>query len=1780
MNRIFYRINNFLILFILGFIGFLALARQNTAHSELNLFDKYFVSQAAVTPSPTPSGPNSLTVINKRADVTIKGAPFKVDFVSDGNSDDATDEQKSKFYGKPPQLQPIPIPLEFQIAQDANGKQQAYVEMVGEIVYGAINSPTAPTSATCNEADANDPAKRNDDQCLYFVKTANVYAHALKNRVLKNNAGAIEQKQGANIIDIFKNIINTLFNTNGGLPVSGIPDQGRTAIGTISFWADDEIQQLAPVNTKAIFDAEVGVTSQAVIRDTDYFLSDVSNTIMIEYPTKLNIYNSKVIGSGNITDAWTKPDGAYTTQTPIERLISNWFDESDKQPQYQRKISAHAPLRELDETTKFSASYSFCKGLDTEGLNILSGLDPNAVPNPFGTGPGGKTAPSYYSCSPIPGTQIYPCGESDQHRWWSNFEARSKQEKQCLTGVSMYQPEKTTACAEYLGKNPGSGCQEFSVSEDKLHFSMVQSTIPIGFGAFFLNGNLNNMTPNVKGPFLNYLSPYFCAKLNIAYEVKKGKSYIYDVGGRGETSFNSDKGVNDSAKINNQYCVVGSLLSNFSWVLSQQQNNTGTDNMGKINLDRDTLTCDKKEVALFGASKVEANIQTPQEKLLYITEDNARGKLDSEDVLLNWDYQPYNLNYIINDPIVKNLPFFKYRDWDLKVVVNPNTKTPEYVLFVTQPKEKDAKKSMVFCRLFLDVPVGTQKGWCKLVADGEWILPGKTTMTTVDGVDVLTTVYYDEVEDKDTDDERPKHLKYRYIVVNDKDNINSDSTIITDKKELSEYAQYDVVQLRNGKTGIALSEYVRGGGLTSIRFMQLDAATYLHRAYLTVYGEGSTVNPQDQNFKTLMDRQRAELVAEKPLTLSGNLCEIRNFCALLDTKQGWPNVRIAYDNYSNPSDPGYSENLFVVTAVGGLGAIYNLGSMANGSAVQQIMIFGYQKTSFAFAQDRDYLSIVKYNALEKSFNMFFKSSAFYLKVVAPTDYNDTDLKGNLIKNTPTDPNCSSNCEMATFSEAVNRSCKDPSCMVSLQYEFNPQNFKHDCSDYFGSGACGYAPLSELGKPEVFDFTIRGGKVYSYYTYKKLSKTILASPDMLWSYNGVYSKMGDGNEYSNAYVPVTEGESGKATISKVVPIRFFNRANGGLKAGKSESEKTELVDHNGNVVENPYVMQPSKADCLRNFDDNVTGIDLYFKQTGIEKVILNPVKLPPSQQSSNGGMTNANSGDYCEESWCVHDDFKLVGNENFMKGKVDLQTEINVITEFATRERPGYGDYRPSVTQMCTAAAEYGIPCALLAGIWHQETSMSLADLAGHFGCGLSSYAHDFTTQLNCAICTIKNWSDRYDQAGGNMTYGPYKGALYTPNNGKSEKESMGICKPATRFSAIFQKYTPNDKRINIDNACNLGQVMRSDHDQYCSGDGYSSKKLAELGLTMDQALQGLAPWPKGETTGSTRNNMRNVIDALNAALPPALQMKTDTSCYPSPTTPGSNDSIDPTASNAEVLKNYDIDQQHVGKVVLDFTNWSTNAEAAHALMAIDGQVLWTTDKDGNKVWLSQGMRKLQVIEPGQTYDFNTMVLGGDSYFAQQKYADQFLDNRAEYARANGYLLSKGCSLPGCGWCELATAVAKAARKANYLKNPNQRNHQDGANGRDYWTGDIKYAEHTDIPGPDIFNAIAPRAEDHLPSQPDWVQSFQAIGSDGKPVTIRRSNEYVGQFIPGSSMSVFNSTDKTMFVQVVQPDRNTKKFEFQVFFGTKKTTAPQPSSQTKTNSVPVAMHADVVKKYYD
>jgi hypothetical protein len=1728
----FYRLNNYLILIMLIFVGFLVYSKLSVAHSQS-------------TPTPTPTNPGQdvsptlpaaipAYTINREINVNIDPSKFTVHWVSDGLSGGALPGQKAKFLkgagGADASLSLIETPVNFNF-----NKEDSKLLLPGELVYPVIRKGTAPTSYQCVEKGKAQNNAENERNCLFNVTLLSVYADMQTQSVV---LGDQQYKVSESNVDYFTNLVDTLrtvleniTNKNVIAANTGLPDQSRQSIGTVRYWGDDSYQQYVPISGGKQSRASTLTTKGSTEGtgnnvDEGLFATEFSPGLDVKFTTKYkqaNITNvvlcnnntnpstpsnplasllsffetTPVCGPGQIYDPFTSGNVQPTGLASTLRAVADSFlmvvnQNNPSFSQKQQRLGAQVAIRPRKESTDFSLKYNICDAFSanpskyklTEHKNIYANSQNQCVA---------------FTQDPITGlTTVNP-----NYSNCTEYQALSSNLKKCYSGIAQYtDATKAEACIKSEVEK-GIACDEVTVEEQGLSLSMMEKAFPIGLGAYFQNSTLKYLDPvGHRGPYINYLSNSYCGKLNLAFKLTPGGSYIYDIAAEdGKSGRAKEGGKFKETNLVNEYCVVGGLLSNFSYALLQMtSNNYSTDTFdGKINVEREKLTCDKKEMAYFGADPIKTNTDYPNFKPVYITDDNTReGTLTRDEVVIYHGYDAYPLTEILNDPLLKGKHLVKNGLLDMQAIIDPATNKPKYVVLTVMLKEGDAESremGMFACKFPSErssYGAIKEKSLCKLIEQGNFEFPSAVGMATnniqtgansTQPIDTLTIVYRGAIPGQQGKAFWP--FVYKYFDVTEDGDINRGflSERFTFASEFK--TNLDAVQLPSGALAIA-GVQIQENKLQTIDAYILDPFEGPSALFERGVATGTITNVA----------RRAN--ARK---LTGNLCDINEYCKVMNSLQKVVNVKIAYSAKNG--------GLYVAQVAGGFGVIYPI-DIASTERNLGALTFGYKKESGIFSENFDEISSFKVNA-DGNFDMFLGRSGYYLNVVFPSTVNNSEIQSKVLNS------CGTN------------------CLLTVQKEFNPELFTTDCTDYLGKGICGEEPLNKLGLPQVHEFVYGPtGNIMAWYTHKDLDKTLLESADMLYAYSGVYSKIAGGaedKEYSNVYIPVSgkisvkEGEKKKEINGPVpTPIRYFNFGNNGLLLDRElKKVVTTITESLGTGTQNSFSGYEStkitdKLDCLERYNTLVTGQSLYYSRTGLTSVNQNTTVAASTNTggSSNGGSgkSNVNPGMYCEETWCIGNEagveIPIVNNPMFRNDGTSNSDAV------ALRQR--IADYvgrpRSFVDKICAQTSAAGIPCALIAATWRAESSAStteptprpgasavpsLSELNMNggggpaMGCMLYSTSYckspagqadmycrqwyTFENQIKCAVNSLSNRNNEYKE--GAVMNGPsdrsdgYDTTPGTVNPNRGE----GACVPATRFSYIMQSYTPLDKRINNDNQCNKGIVIRADQAQYCAAGtiSYNNK-------------QQPATW--GNIVES-RPNLKKSLQAMD----PRLNI-TD-KCFPNPNASQNGGSGTNNGDINSVLSRYD-QVGEAGEMKIDLKQWGTDDAAGNIYMILN------YDWQGKSGVNNKGIQGAYVVKAGQEWSFNDQIKNATGSTIQKDVEPLISQTKApwnaknfDYDAANRCRDAQGNVNIGCGWCEMATTIRLAAERVkgadgkiltqNKFSGAAAVGSSETYGTESGWKDDINHWSHSGVTT-DVYNKLVPSGVKGL----DDVTKYVAI----------------------------------------------------------------------------------------
>jgi hypothetical protein len=1592
----FYRLNNLLLVIFIVLVAFMLYSKKG----DISVYSQNTPDSA------TNSSGSQFRVINREAKVTFDIPSFTVHFLSDGFTD-GIDRSRAELFtpGKGP-YSAIPIPVEFSFNPDAS-----ILLMPGEIVFPAIQRTSAPLGFQCVERGSPLDNKLNQENCFFNVTMYALYTDTISTSIRLGEREIKYRKDKTKTEDqgnIFTKLLDLLVNIDyqlGKVLVdSGAVDQSRNAVGVVRMWGDDELQQIVKVTPSEgrILVLKAGIESTGVNVSEGLFANDLNpvlrsdtvvaykqpNVLRKNFLEKIfNITPSETLGAGEIYDPFTnKPDDQQQNKSFTQILTEGIFNfltgSGTIGVSKQEKLAAQVPIRTIQETSSYSVKYSLC-----DAFSFHSGLFsylrdyPNPIPKP---------AKKYLQ----DGKTVDP-----QYIKWENYEGLSSKTKRCIDGISKHVNDGVArGCALKLADDPGAGCDEFTVEEDDLNFGFMDYTFPVGLGAYFQNSYLNTINPTLKGPYLNYLSNNLCARLNISLNLKAGVPYIYHVGtaGGASSSIRDSQGRVLSADVVNQYCILGGVLSNFSWAMTQQLKyfSSRPSDRDLFSLPREAFTCDKKEIAYFGGELVQTNIPTVNGEPVYITGDNVRGgRSGTREELVIWHgYEAYPLTKILHEEL-KDRYLYEYRNFRLHVLNDANSRRPKYALLLTQNKNKDLL-IWYLCKLpsrllhdSLDKS-NTRKKYCVEVLQGRFVLVYASALAKHEGLDAVTIVF-----NKFGGKGEVVTPQYRYIYVTDENDLSQ--SIISDSYYLLDDRGKDPVfegfQLQNGSLAVS---YIRDG------FKEIGA--YLLNPFS---GVGIEKDPSG----------KVKIVTRKPedgrTRLTNNLCEsYRNYCDYFASRGFIAKLEIV----EAPSGA-----IFMSAVVPGKGIIFPVDPTGTVKSLKPY-IFGFKRSTDPDTSNYENISAIRVDN-SGDFHIFLGQSGDYLRVLTRESIRDKNIADQVSKVDIGGIRCDNN------------------CLASIQLRFDTSQFMTDCSDYNGSGVCGAPRLNKLGPPIVQDFEFTSyNDIRARYTHSGLGKTLLESWDYLYSMTGVYSRVGgeDSTEVSNVYIP---GDT------DAQPIRYFNASNGGLQIGVDVEptvggyKEKLLFNSLGSNISTTFrgfnrTKKLEKIECLREYSQRTSSVDLFYQIYGLEPISMNVLELqdrnissssPGASSSSlgskspsasspvnSGAFSSNNSGEYCEETWCIPDEVQFVGGSEFTTDTNNKDLK-NKIAEFI---RDGKNK-RSYIDKMCAIASMSQVSCAFVAAIWVAESSASIVESPRNpaFGCFLNESSYCKTTGANTDYCinwytfenqvkcAVNSLTRLYNEA---KRLSPEKRILRGPSDrvGKpfltNTMRGGGTCKAGTIFSYVMQKYTPIDRRINNDNQCNQGLVRRDGQDKFCTG-------ILPASSTRNSERVSYLPDVWGEAI-ITRPNIQKTLLQIDQRL-----RADNNRCYPNSLIgetdkPLTNKNID------AVLDQYDLSwTEKVGEVRLGLYNWGSGEAAGNVYMALR--------------MLNNGkLEGVHVIPPGGEFSFNDTI-GNPTANDVNKLWAQLQNIQVPWNKGQKFKRD-GSTVIGGGWCDLATGIRMAAEE--------------------------------------------------------------------------------------------------------------------------------------------------------
>lgn len=1773
----FYKFNNFLLVLVIFFVGGVIYSQSQVVHSQTPNNSSVVANGINFTSIPS-------YVINKDFKVGIEPGNFTAHFVSDGYTGELNDDAKAKFLNNGLEL--IDIPIDFEFVSDKSN-----VLLPGELYFPYLPKNTAPLNYRCVEKGQATDNVINDKNCLFGVTILSAFTDSTTTNIVVGNQEYKVEPASQDVFTSFTNILKDALQKLGNSIVKnvGTPDQSRQSVGTLRFWGDDDFQQFVPISAgnqskKAILTSKGSVETLGNNIDEGLFPTEFSPGINVDISKRYkqaNVLSTAlcprgsrglpICPQGQITEPFTSNNseqkiGKMSSNTNSIRItlaeIADAFMQvitrnNQKFEQKQERLASQISIRPIQETTTYSVKYNLCDAFESDRVKFNFKEFRNIYVDS-----NGQCAPRF-----LPGTSTENPSYNPN---CEKYERVNPKIKRCITGVSKYVSENAALnCVKQVVEN-GTGCDEFSVEEGNLNLSFMESTFPLGLGAYFQNSTLQALDPgSSRGPYINYLSPGLCGKLNLGFKLKGSKPYIYNVGSQnGQSGAINRTNKFVSADIVNQYCIVGAYFSVFSYSFYQTAINSysTTSPAGILNIPKTDLTCDKKETLFFGAKPVKTNIDYPDAKPIYIVDDNGRNaNLTRDEVTIYHGYEAYPLTEILKDPALAGKRLSSYADLDMQVVISPVTNKPKYVVLsaVDEKGGNKAEMGMYLCKLPLhqeQYGVKIENNLCILIQKGKFIYPSHSFISlnqvflksgSVHNIDTITVIYKKTPPAGASNDGGDPPYVYRYIDVLDEYNLAK--SIVSDEFIFSTNfkTSVDAVQLPGGQIAVSGLEK-RTKGL--LDFVSVSLLNPVDKSVFEINPQGNSVIG--------VKRSGSEVV------LNENLCDGNSYCSVLTSLGYIFRSKIAYDNRSGILYTGMISN--------GFGVLFGV-NLSNPVDKVTPVVFGYKPNSTTYTDNYDEISVMKISS-SGEVQMFLKRSGYFLNVL-PINLVSSDIKNTIQER------CGNN------------------CWPVIQKEFNPANFTTDCSDYEGKGQCGFAKMNKLGPPIVHSFQYEiNGRIRAWYTHSGLDKTLLHSPDILYSFSGLYSKVeGDNSdEFSNVYIPVP----GRVSLNKgnnlntidgpvPSPIRFFNFSNGGLKVG------SELENANGMVrirMTASYDYLPGydrnviieKLDCISRLFNNVNDTNAYLSNNNLSGVSQNPFsqvstpinQSPINQSQTSNAYTSVNPGEYCEETWCIPDEVEFGNGSTFRNDTNDTALKSRIVNFLSSRRPNLSSQYPAAVDKLCAAGSKYGVSCAVLVAIWIQESGGAIND---NYAFGCFNNKPKFEDQVECAALTIYNRYNEYksgiklngptDVDPNGKTSSKFKGPyLTTPERGG------GSCIPGTRFSYVFQKYTPIDRRINNDNQCNRGLVKRIGNDQelYCKDDAPRRtcaandvpdpdnknciKATDETGKVVNPTVWGNAI--------ETRPNMQSVLRQIgDPRINPDYNQ-----CYPANTNiVGENTNSSNSNNIQKILEQYDTSiTSLIGKMTINLRNWGKDDSAGNIYMLLnvnmkDAYKDWIQSKYGkgatfdiNKYFDGKGIQGAYIVPPGAEWSYNDEIGNVSGDFVESQVVPVMASTKAPWNNGNfdfdpsNRCRSNGRINTGCGWCEMATTIRLAAERAvgqdgrKLAQAPFTGQSAVGSN-TSYgtgggWKGDINHWSHSGV-SVGTYNSLVPNGETGLDDKSKYVSIVTS--------TSNSSGLNDGDLILKNPYPLDSGVDMIITIQLQTTGSNSGYVTVQVLFGRKK-----------------------------
>lgn len=1607
LQKFFIYVNNLLLVIVFFLILFF-----------INQNDFIVFSQQTEKISTTPK---NFKKINSEFKVSYEVSNFSVLYVSDGINESPTQNQKDRFNQK--KLFTVPVTINYEFNKDFSK-----LLLQPDIEFESIPDIYKPINYVCENNDV--------DGCFNKVTSLSIFSNAVTTKLLQNFDKPKEVKEGDNLIlKLSSFIIETYNNIDKGLGSvlvnSGIVDDQRKSVGVISYWGDDDFQNIVPIEYAKgktwVLSTKTETEKLGVNLSENSFAIDLSNTVKLETDSlvkrpalglALSFGRIEYIGLNDIYDPFSQflSDEEFNRFSSIVfRSIADFIfnvtniNIADSSKLGVKKIAHEVPIRSIN-----NSGFNF-----NLALNLIDAVQkhyPNLPPYP---NPLGNQQPDFLIDTNTGATVHNPLFDQ-----WLNYENLNINIKKTLTFIhnNTENKKEVTDCALALTENPNAGCDIFSVEENSFRLDIREKTFPLGLNYNSWNSIFNQLNTSLNGPYINPLSVSLCGRLDLAFNIEAKEKYVYRI--LPKDSKVSYVGKGNKGTIINSYCVVGAGLANFAKSLMAQtaylggriqQNNT-------LPLDIKGLTCDKKEQFVYN-SAIYTYRNTPYSKLdnfsylstVAFSEPNSQKKTSlicnngddcNQHIPLSFSVMKGNDVYGIQGFPVLNysvLQTYASPENDIQLILEQNGERidPKYLFFTaSDPNGNKLSRVRLLCNLVPQVEIqksNPEQNICLIISMPSWGFANGSALKKIP-VKIEkdnSIVYYNLLTLLYQEDD---FLKYKYVLVNPDD--FSKKIILGDRNGyvLSKFEDYDISATQDNFGNLIVALKNSRGGLNTIKVVSLVADNLDIR-----------LNENDELVQNSFE--------SKIVNLTQNLCDSSNICRFYnDGDKYLGSLKLFVD---------YNDVIHIAGLTYGVGFVFRIHSRKTDQSVEPI-IFSYVSIHSNRSDLNDEISAFRYDPINDEYYIFTTRAGYFLHLfpINEIKYEFLPAEG----------------------------CDDYNCYASIQQFFDPEQFLTDYSNYLGQQDSDGNTLEPIGWPIIKDFDLKpNGDIIGIYTYKSLSNLLIFSDDITYSFRGVYTRLTqNSDEASNVYIP------SKTNLSPI-PFRFFNSKKDGLVIGRdliekpdrsfreviafnmvgsTKNEQNSTSFDNLRLVYNGYDRdnRDEYLNCLADYAVMKNSIDPFSFLAGLLPISLNasliedetqntPNDSSSSYTSGDNNYSDFNPGPYCEEKWCVPDSFKLVFNNKYTL-KPDSRGDLTVIPEahhvdklinlLSSRRSDFSSLYAQVVPNICLVAAERGIPCALLIAIWVQESGASIS--RGSFGC-FHPDMMNFELQYVCAANSIRNG---YKEFFGIDRQDPIKERFGSGNRPGFEtvpEFKPSRCEAATAFSYMMQRYTPIDQRINVDNQCNRGLIIRNDEVRkgICSGDYFIKNN-------------GIASIPENNAWGEandTRPNLRWVLERFNQLVPAEDRIPITQNCFPSS---GSNNNQNNTENINYQSSN---DGRSPGIIKLNINGWGTGYGARSVAFAANRLEYGDTvnplepfaeggrDIDGNP-----GRKRRIVIPPMGLFSYNDRIGNGLNL-------PRFIEDATDGV------------IPGAGWCDLATAIRLAAEqvtgpnslklKAVYLK---------------------------------------------------------------------------------------------------------------------------------------------------